>query len=163
MEFDPGLIKLLMKGTAKENQALLDGRNASALQIMGDDVAYKQKAKAELARVLAAEGAGEGEKGMRAIASTIMNRANKSGKSPLDIVSAKNQYYGYTAPNKEKLYGQVKDTADMIANDMIEGRLKDSVNGAEYFLLPTEKVRSWHGDKTVTLGKHTFYKEAKRK
>jgi spore germination cell wall hydrolase CwlJ-like protein len=135
----------------------------TAIEQISDDIIYKEKARAELARVIAAEGASEGEKGMRAIASTIMNRSNSSGKTPLDIVTAKNQYYGYTAPNKEKLYGQVKDIADAIANDLIEGRLEDITNGAEYFLLPNEKVRSWHGDRTKTIGKHTFYKEAKRK
>lgn len=137
--------------------------NKTAVAIMGEDVAMKNKIMTEVAKVLAAEGASEGEEGMRAIASTIMNRMAGTNKNALDIVSQKNQYYGYTAENKDKLYKQVKDTADKVARDLVEGKLKDNTGGAKYFLLPKEKVRSWHGDKTVNIGKHTFYKEAKRK
>jgi len=139
--------------------ALLSGENkqevkpveqdASSLKQIAKDVEYKNRAKLEIAKVLAAEGASEGEKGMVAIANTIANRAKSRGKTPLDIVTAKNQYYGYTAPNKEKLYAQVKERADRIANDLVEGRLEDTTNGAEYFLLPNEKVRTWHGEKTI--------------
>jgi len=137
--------------------------NKTAVASMGEDVAMKNKIMTEVAKVLAAEGASEGEAGMRAIASTIMNRMAGTNKNALDIVSQKNQYYGYTAENKDKLYKQVKDTADKIARDLVEGKLKDNTGGAKYFLLPKEKVRSWHGDKTVNIGKHTFYKEAKKK
>lgn len=156
MAFD--LISLLSTIGLAPNQ-----QNTTALSDMGEDAAYKSKSKAEIARVLAAEGASEGRQGMIAIANTIGNRAKDSNKTPLDVVTQKNQYYGYTAPNKEKLYKQVQKEADMIANDLVEGKLVDITGGAKYFLLPKEKVRSWHGDKTVNIGKHTFYKEAKRK
>lgn len=135
----------------------------TAIEEMADKTSDKLMLKQEIAKVLAAEGASEGRRGMIAIANTMNNRAVDSGKSLMDVISEKNQYYGYTAKNKEKLYQQVKEEADKIADDLVEGRLQDITGGAKYFLLPNEKVRSWHGDKTVNIGKHTFYKEAKRK
>lgn len=157
MEFDlMGLLTTL--GTIQKPP-----ENKTAMAEMSDDVAMKQKIEAEVARVLAAEGASEGRQGMIAVANTIGNRAKDSGKSLLDVITQKNQYYGYTAPNKEKLYQQVKKEADQIAKDLVAGKLVDTTGGAKYFLLPKEKVRSWHGEKTVKIGQHTFYKEAKRK
>jgi spore germination cell wall hydrolase CwlJ-like protein len=161
-----GLLQLLSSRPAQEERAILGlsrENQAASLQGMAEDIAYKVKAKAEIARVLAAEAASEGRSGMIAVANTIGNRAKDSGRTLMDEVSAKNQYYGYTAENKEKLYKQVKADADKIADNLVEGRLRDTTGGAKYFLLPTEKVRGWHGDKTVSIGKHTFYKEAKRK
>lgn len=135
----------------------------TAMAEMAADSEYKARAKAEVARVIAAEAANQGRAGMIAVANTIGNRAAGTKKTLIDVVSEPNQYYGYTAKNKEKLYKQVQKEADAIADDLVEGRLKDNTGGAKFFLLPKEKVRSWHGDKTVTIGSHTFYKEAKRK
>lgn len=132
------------------------------MQEMAETAARKNEIE-EVAKVIAAEAAGEGEEGMRAVASVIMNRANNKSKSPIDIVTSKNQFYGYTAKNKDKLYKQVKDIAYKLAEDIYSKKLKDTVKGAEYFLLPNEKVRSWHGEPTVKIGKHQFYKESNRR
>ena len=112
-----------------------------------------------VAVTIAAEACGEGETGMQAVANTIQNRANSRNKTPEQIVTQKNQYYGATAANRHKLYSQCKAVADRLSKNIAS--LPDITGGAEYFLLPTEPVRRWHGDKTVKIGRHTFYKEAK--
>lgn len=111
-----------------------------------------------VAVVLAAEACGEGEQGMRAVAGTILNRSLRRGISIERVVSEKNQYYGYTASNRHRLYAQCKGVADRVAAELKAGTLKDITGGAEYFLLPGEKIRSWHGKRTVKIGAHTFYK-----
>lgn len=115
-----------------------------------------------VAKVIAAEACGEGELGMRAVASVIQNRAVHHRKTPLEIVTAKNQFFGYTAVNRDRLYLSCKVTADKIAAELEAGVLADIVDGAEYFLLETEPLRRWHGEKTVVIKHHTFYREANR-
>lgn len=116
----------------------------------------------EVAKTLAAEAAGEGKIGMHAVANTIKNRSANRKKQPIDIISQKNQYYGYTAKNRDKLYEQVKDIADDLAKKLLSGELEDITGGAEYFLQDDEPVKSWHGKKTIKIGNHTFYTEAGR-
>src|SRR3972149_3419581 len=147
MGFSMDLLELT-KTSTKEKQK-------TSLEQMADERALRT----EIAKVIAAEAAGEGYEGMVGVANTIGNRSKSKKKLLMDVISAPNQYYGYTAPNKEKLYLQVKDQADEIADKLIKGQLKDNTDGAEYFLLPKEKVRAWHGDKTKTIGSHTFYRE----
>ena len=116
----------------------------------------------EIAKTIAAEAAGEGRIGMHAVTNTIGNRSASRKKPPIDIISQKNQYYGYTAKNRDKLYEQVKDIADDLAKKLLSGELEDITGGAEYFLQDDEPVRSWHGKKTIKIGNHTFYTEAGR-
>jgi len=112
-----------------------------------------------VAAVIAAEACGEGEIGMRAVAHTIQNRAREWRKTPYQIVTAKNQYYGYTATNRDRLYAQCQQTADRLAMGIYtQTNGHDITEGALYFLLPGERVRAWHGEKTVTIKKHTFYR-----
>ena len=145
----PDAVEELRSGPRDGIMGIVDGINGNEEYI------------SEIAKVIAAEAANQGEDGMKAVANTISNRAKSRNKDFAEIVAEKNQYYGYTNPNRDKIYASVKPMADKIARDLIEGNLKDNTNGAEYFLLPTEKVRKWHGDKTVTIGDHTFYKENK--
>lgn len=78
---------------------------------------------------------------MRAIASIVRNRAEATGKNLSDIVTAKNQFYGYynkqadkyrandldfMGKNKAKLVQQVLD-------EISSGMLKDPTGGAYYF------------------------------
>lgn len=116
------------------------------------------QAEASVAVVLAAEACSEGEQGIRAVAGTIRNRALRRGISVERVVSEKNQYYGYTAGNRHRLYAQCRAVADRIAAELRAGTLQDITGGAEFFLLPGERVRSWHGKRTVRIGAHTFYR-----
>ena len=115
-----------------------------------------------VAAVIAAEACDQGPVGMAAVAHVINNRAVNQGRTPLEIVMARNQFYGYTASNKERLYRECREIADTLALRLKEGTLgPDITQGAEYFLLPGERVRAWHGAKTVKIKKHTFYRGAK--
>lgn len=132
---------------------------ALAIVIMLSVFAVTVKADENIVAItIAAEACSEGEVGMQAVANTIKNRAIARRKTPAQIVTQKNQYYGATASNRHKLYAQCKATADRLAREIMT--LPDVTGGAQYFLLPKEPVRKWHGAKTVKIGRHTFYKEA---
>ncbi len=109
-----------------------------------------------LAEVIGAEACDQGINGLRAVANTIKNRAIRQHKTPYEIVTAKNQYYGYTAKNRHEIYLTCKAQADYVAKNLMT--LPDLTDGALFFLLPGERVRVWHGKKTVTINSHTFYR-----
>ena len=156
-----GLLALLNSSPAVEERqrfGLNKEKQLSSLQGMGSDVVDRKSSVVEIAKTLAAEAADQGRDGMIAVANTMGNRSKRQNKSLMDVISAPNQYYGFTAKNKDKRYGEVKDIADDIANQLVNGTLEDTTDGAEFFLLPDERTRKWHGDKTKTIGSHTFYK-----
>lgn len=131
-----------------------------AVFVIGWAVEARAESNLEIvASVIAAEACGEGEKGMHAVGSTILNRSKSRRISPARVVQQRNQYFGWTAGNRARLYAQCRDVANRIAAQVLAGTLVDVTNGSEYFLLPGEPVRRWHGEKTVTIGAHTFYKE----
>lgn len=110
----------------------------------------------EIAATIAAEAANQGEKGLYAVACTIKNRALAWNKTPYEIVSAKNQYYGFSAPNRLKRYAEVKEYVDWLAKNIME--LEDITGGALFFRLPNEPRRKWHKIRTCKIGAHEFYK-----
>jgi len=109
-----------------------------------------------VAKVIAAEACGEGSIGMQAVANTIANRSRLWNKTPYEVVTQKNQYFGYTAKNRDFLYTQCQEEADRVA--MALKSLPDITAGALYFLTPRERRRSWHSVKTVQIKNHIFYK-----
>lgn len=109
-----------------------------------------------IAEVIAAEAGGEGERGLRAVACVIANRARAQHKTPYQIVTAKNQFYGLTAKNRIKLYHQVKLIADRLTKDIM--RLPDITGGALYFRTEQERLFPWCKNRTVKIGNHIFYK-----
>ncbi|MFA5049261.1 MAG: cell wall hydrolase [Patescibacteria group bacterium] len=111
----------------------------------------------EVAKVICAEACGEGEIGMQAVANVINNRAKLWNKSHYQIVIQQNQFFGYIANNKNKLYNQCKLYSLYIIDNI--DNIDDITNGAIYFLKEGERKGEWIGEKTVTIGKHTFYKE----
>ena len=109
-----------------------------------------------IAEVIAAEACGEDEIGLRAVACVIANRAKAQGISPYAVVTARKQFYGYTAENRYALYLQVKPIVDRLAKNIM--RLKDITNGALYFRRPDEKMFKWCGTETFRYKNHIFYK-----
>jgi len=109
-----------------------------------------------IAEVIAAEACGEDEIGLRAVACVIANRAKAQGVSPYAVVTARGQFYGYTAKNRHKLYLQVKTIVDKLAKNIME--LPDITNGALYFRTEKEKLFPWCKIRIVKIGKHIFYK-----
>lgn len=106
--------------------------------------------------VICAEACSEGEVGMYAVANTIANRSRKRNMTPYQIVRQKNQYFGYTASNREELYNQCGEVSDKLTSKIMQ--LDDITDGATYFRKVGEKKRSWHMVFTVKIGKHLFYK-----
>lgn len=112
----------------------------------------------DIAVTLSAEAGGEGEAGLRAVGSVIANRAKAWHKTPHQIVTARNQFYGYTAKNRLLRYKEVKPIADKIALELIHGKLKDTVNGGLYFRTAKEPRFKWCKVETAKIGNHIFYK-----
>jgi spore germination cell wall hydrolase CwlJ-like protein len=111
----------------------------------------------EVAKVICAESCGGGKIGQWGVANVISNRSKLWHLTPHKVVTQKNQFFGYTASNKEELFSQCKNEALPLSKYILQ--LRDLTNGAIYFLRPGEEKGSWIGEKTVTIGKHTFYKE----
>ena len=109
-----------------------------------------------VAEVIAAEAADQDEIGLRAVACVIANRAKAQGVSPYVVVTARNQFFGYTAKNRHKLYLQVKPIADRLARDIMG--LKDITGGALYFRRPDEKMFRWCKVETFRYKNHIFYR-----
>lgn len=109
-----------------------------------------------VASTICAEAVGEGYVGLYAVSNVIANRSRAWNKTPYEIVTQKNQFYGYTAKNREGLYKQEKDYCDYLAKNLLE--LNDITNGALYFRKANEKKRSWHETFCIKIKEHTFYK-----
>ena len=111
-----------------------------------------------IAEVIAAEAADQDEIGLRAVACVIANRAKAQGVSPYVVVTARNQFFGYTAKNRYKLYLQVKPIVDRLARNIMN--LKDITGGALYFRRPDEKMFPWIKKEnfTVRYKNHLFYR-----
>ena len=109
-----------------------------------------------IAEVIAAEAGGEGYQGMFAVACTIANRAKLWNKTPYQIVTQKNQYYGYTAINRHSLYLRVWSVANQLARNIL--LLTDVTKGALYFRRPDEKMFKWCKIETYRWKNHIFYK-----
>ena len=109
-----------------------------------------------VAITISAEASGEGQAGIYAVACVIANRAKKYNKSPFQIVTQKNQFYGYTAKNRLKRYAEVKEYSDLLAKNIMS--LNDTTKGALYFRTEKERLFSWCKVFCVKIGKHLFYK-----
>lgn len=110
----------------------------------------------EVAKTISAEAGGEGYEGMYLVANTIKNRAKLYHKSPYEVVKQKNQYYGFTAKNRDKIYKEVKLTALFLADNIM--KLPDKTNGALYFRRPNEPMFYWCKIETIRYKNHIFYK-----
>lgn len=109
-----------------------------------------------VASVISAEACGEGEIGMYAVANVIANRAKEYKMTPYEVVTQTNQFYGYTNPNREKLYNQCKEVSDRLTLNIMQ--LDDITNGALYFRTLKEKNQKWHLKFCIKIGNHLFYK-----
>lgn len=146
---------------AKAPQKNVTDSGVAPIQEMAKTVSATPEQQAEieeLAKIIAAESASLGERGMMATAHVINNRAGKNS-TPYKEATRKNQFYGYTNKNKDKIYQGVKEQALGIATKLYNGQLgEDFTGGAKYFRQPTEKVQPWHKEQTITIGNHIFYK-----
>ena len=112
-----------------------------------------------VAKVIAAESCDQGGTGMAAVANVIANRAKAWHKTPYQIVTAKNQFFGYTNKNRDLIYKGCKETAEYLAQNLMS--LPDITHGALYFRQPIERIQKWHGEETVRIREHIFHLERK--
>ena len=102
---------------------------------------------------------------MTAVAYTIINRANKRGLTPLQVVKQPHQYSGYSNPGSSVKRAmsdpQVRARVERIWNSVVTGSVPDPTNGGEYFHT-TNISPGWskgvNRNGTTTIGNHVFYK-----
>ena len=110
-----------------------------------------------LTRVVYGEARGECEKGKRAVAWTVKNRANKSGKTIQYEATKKSQFCCYSGEMKET---KARDECQKVAEDTINGSNSDPTGGATFFY-SGKTVPSWAKNKEpcATIGGHKFFKD----
>ena len=128
------------------------------IMLLAAQMSWAETETQTIARVIAAEACGEGELGMELVAMTILNRATLRHTTPYKEATRPNQYYGLTAINSHKLYAQCKDSADRVASRLMNGYLKDEIDGAIYFRRPDEPMFRWCKIKTFRYLNHIFYR-----
>jgi len=111
-----------------------------------------------VAKVISAEACSAGNLVMLGVGSTIQNRMLAQNKSAYQIVTAKNQYYGYTNINRDKIFQdkQCRNTALFIAKNIQD--LPDVTQGAVFFRFKNETKQTWHKTLTVIINNCEFYK-----
>lgn len=106
------------------------------------------------------EARGEGVAGMQAVAQVVMNRAANKATSICAVVYAHKQFsWANTAKGRSKPLEGVSEVLLVVAYQALAGAYKDATGGATHYHAACVKPR-WakHMEKTVTIGKHIFYK-----
>ena len=120
-------------------------------------------------RVVAAcilmEAGGEGEMGMRAVASVIQNRSIKDGKCAYDVVRQRKQFASMAGRTDAQAIDYARhrwnnqwEFALYLVKKVNQKELTDVTSGAYFFQTNGTSVSKWHGDKTLTIKNHSFYK-----
>jgi len=119
---------------------------------------HKDRKDVDVAKVICAEMCSEGNISMYGVANSIQNRMKLNNKTAYEIVTEKNQYYGYTNINKNKIFEdkQCRETSLYLSRNITD--LVDITNGALYFRVEDEKIQTWHNILTVKIGRIYFYK-----
>ena len=131
-------------------------------------------------RTVLSEASNQGPDGMAAVAAVIKNRTLKGkygGKSPAEVVTARNQFEpwnhaGKGKPNDPLSYapGSPKyEEAAQIVDGVFSGAIKDPTSGATHFYSPSGQAKlakedgralvpSWaKGKQALKIGDHMFY------
>ena len=110
-----------------------------------------------LTRVVYGEARGESDEGKIAVAWTVINRHNISGKSIQFEATKKSQFCCYGGEMKET---NARDKCKQIADDAIKGINSDPTGGATFFY-SGNNVPSWAKGKSpcATIGGHKFFKD----
>lgn len=117
-----------------------------------------------LSKTLYHEARGEGEVGIRAVASVIYNRAMKSsGKADYSALSAeclkKYQFSCWNGKNDlTKGQGKVADLCMKVAKEMVAGTFKPTHSYTYYHAYKICEPKQAIGKSFVLIGNHKFYK-----
>lgn len=114
-----------------------------------------------IAKTLYHEARGEGEVGIRAVASVIMNRASKSGKVTAEACAkeVKRKYQFSCWNNKFELpagKGKSWDTCVKIAKEIEAGSFKKTHSFTHYFAFKNCNPKWAKGKKAIVIGNHKF-------
>ena len=122
-----------------------------------------------VARTMFGEARNQGNLGLQAVASVIMNRANHGGwwgSTPRDVCLKPYQFscWNENDPNREVILGVDEDydlfaTCVAIAERAISGQLNDITGGADSYVV-RGLVTNWNKNITpiASIGVHDFYK-----
>jgi spore germination cell wall hydrolase CwlJ-like protein len=116
---------------------------ASPIENPGPEDAYA------LARCMTSEEEGASELVRTAVCWAIVNRANRKGRSPTDIIKTKRSYYGYGPQSDGSYVASGKEAAARdveLAGRIVAGEVPDPTEGAEEFDSPsTQDWQYRHG------------------
>jgi hypothetical protein len=143
---------------ADELLAILTGKPASAPASVDRDTDL-------LVRTVAGEAANQGTTGRQAVAAVARNRAQQTGQSIADVVTAPKQFSAWDDPKTRKIMDGLKPQDTLYqtilteVGPVLEGKV-DPTNGADhYYAHNTIGEPDWaKGQKGTDLGDHRFYK-----
>lgn len=115
----------------------------------------------DLAKTLYHEARGEGETGIRAVASIIHNRAEKTGKvTPAKLSKVVRQKYQFSCWNgKADLRtgkGSSWELCKKVANEMVSGDFNKTHGFTHYYAFKNCNPKWAKGKKKVVIGNHAF-------
>jgi spore germination cell wall hydrolase CwlJ-like protein len=105
------------------------------------------------------EARGEGIKGLQAVASVVMNRAQDDQNNICKIVYTRKQFSWTMAKQTKNIEGDISDILN-VAQAATSNTLVDITGGATHY--HTKKVKPYWAKtlvKTKTIGQHIFYKQ----
>ena len=111
-----------------------------------------------IARTLYAEAADQSEDGKRAIASVILNRANKNVDRIKDVIKAPKQFSCWNNITPKEGKGNAWDDCLKIAKEIVSGVFV-STTTADHYYNPNKCNPPWaKGKKSTKIGDHNFLK-----
>ena len=121
----------------------------------------------DVLKTIIAEGASEGEEGMYAIASVMVNRARTRGKSLLDIVNQPSQFSGRWRTDLETFVQQQPASVQAAAQRALQRAQASPIPGVDHYvtnaLYRSSARPSWvtRLKKDRVVGRHTFMRSSR--
>jgi spore germination cell wall hydrolase CwlJ-like protein len=116
------------------------------------------------ASLLILEAAGEGERGMHAVANVVHNRAVKRDSTYRQEILRSKQFSSVTGKTTQEMVNRARKDRNWkkaldISDREFTGWLPDITNGATHFHSGSSVWWSGHMRRTARVGKHLFYVE----
>ncbi len=112
-----------------------------------------------LAKTIAGEAYGDGNKGMELVAMVVINRSKAYKKTIREAIVQRGAFYGLKSGLYDKLTMKQKAEVNKIALRALNGELVDVTSGALFFINPAhEKPFKWCKVMTYKYKNHVFYK-----